>query len=82
MFRHRPLELSAQFTTSMIPAHYWLIGTILADLDNVTTALYHATEKAQKMGIDLNLEKKWNKGRRSLMKNEIGYYNRQNDYRF
>lgn len=56
-------------------------GTILADLDNVTTALYRATEKAQQMGIDLNLEK-WNKGRRSLMKNEIGYYNRQNDYRF
>ena len=81
MFRHRPLELSVQFTTSMIPAHYWLIGTILADLDNVTTALYHATEKVQQMGIDLNL-KKWNKGRRSLMKNEIGYYNRQNDYRF
>ena len=26
-------ELSAQFTTSMIPAHYWLIGTILAGID-------------------------------------------------
>jgi hypothetical protein len=46
----------------MIPAHYWLIGTILADLDNVTTALYHATEKAQQMGIDLNLEKNGTKG--------------------
>jgi hypothetical protein len=57
MFRHRPLELSAQFTTLMTPAHHWLIGTILADLDNVTTALYRATEKAQQMGIDLNLEK-------------------------
>jgi hypothetical protein len=41
----------------MIPAHHWLIGTILADFDNVTTALYRATEKAQQMGIDLNLEK-------------------------
>jgi predicted outer membrane lipoprotein len=41
----------------MTPAHHWLIGTILADLDNVTTALYRTTEKAQQMGIDLNLEK-------------------------
>ena len=41
-----PLELSAQFTMSMTPAHHWLIGTILADFDNVTTALYRATEKA------------------------------------
>jgi len=47
---------------SMVPAHYWLIGTILAGLDNVTTALYCVTEKAQQMGIDLNLGK-WNKGK-------------------
>ena len=30
---------------------------MITDLDNVTTALYYATEKAQQMGIDLNLEK-------------------------
>jgi len=39
MFRHRPLELSAQFMTTMIPAHYWLIGTILADLDKNWNAI-------------------------------------------
>lgn len=28
-----------------------------ADLDKVTTAVYHATETAQELGIDLNFEK-------------------------
>lgn len=35
---------------------------MITDLDNVTTALYHATEKAQQMGIDLNFEKNGTKG--------------------
>ena len=28
-----------------------------SDLDNVTTAVYHASETAQELGIDLNFEK-------------------------
>ena len=28
-----------------------------SDIDNVTTAVYHATETAQKLGIDLNFER-------------------------
>lgn len=28
-----------------------------SDLDNVTTAIYHATETAQELGIDLSFEK-------------------------